>query len=211
MLAGGVLSALLALALGYPCFRLKGHYFSIATIVIAEIGLLLLRIIGSIVGGALGIQWPFNPDSWATLQFARDKVPYFYFALGLLIVTWLVTYRHRGIALGLLVARGEGQSGSRAEPRRDGVRIQDGRRRDLGLLHRHRRRVLRRFRLLYRPGKRDGLPLLAAVRVACGARRHRHAVGAGGRRGGADPRDRDHPLLCRRLAATASTSSSTVR
>jgi branched-chain amino acid transport system permease protein len=38
------------------------------------------------------MQWPFNPDSWATLQFARDKLPYFYLALGLLIVTWLVTY-----------------------------------------------------------------------------------------------------------------------
>jgi branched-chain amino acid transport system permease protein len=91
MMAGGVLSALLALGLGYPCFRLKGHYFSIATIVIAEIGLLVAHN-WDYVGGALGIQWPINPDSWATLQFARDKIPYFYFALGLLIVTWFVTY-----------------------------------------------------------------------------------------------------------------------
>jgi branched-chain amino acid transport system permease protein len=91
MAAGGVLSALVALGLGYPCFRLKGHYFSIATIVIAEIALLLAHN-WDYVGAALGIQWPFNPDSWATLQFARDKLPYLYFALGLLIVTWLVTY-----------------------------------------------------------------------------------------------------------------------
>lgn len=91
MIVGGVLSALLALALGYPCFRLKGHYFSIATIVIAEIGLLVAHN-WEYVGGALGLQWPFNPDSWATLQFARDKIPYFYFALGLLVVTWFVTY-----------------------------------------------------------------------------------------------------------------------
>jgi branched-chain amino acid transport system permease protein len=88
---GGVLSALVALALGYPCFRLKGHYFSIATIVIAETALLLFHN-WEYAGAALGLQWPFNPDSWATLQFARDKLPYFYFALGLLIVTWLVTY-----------------------------------------------------------------------------------------------------------------------
>jgi branched-chain amino acid transport system permease protein len=91
MIAGGILSALLALGLGWPCFRLKGHYFSIATIVIAEIGLLLAHN-WEFVGGATGIQWPFNPDSWWTLQFARDKVPYIYFALGLFIVTWLVTY-----------------------------------------------------------------------------------------------------------------------
>jgi branched-chain amino acid transport system permease protein len=59
--------------------------------VIAEIGLLLAHN-WEFVGGATGIQWPFNPDSWWTLQFARDKVPYIYFALGLFIVTWLVTY-----------------------------------------------------------------------------------------------------------------------
>ncbi|MES2751159.1 MAG: branched-chain amino acid ABC transporter permease [Pseudomonadota bacterium] len=91
LLVGGIIAALVALALGYPCFRLKGHYFSIATIVIAEIGLLLVHN-WDYAGAALGIQWPFTPDSWWTLQFARDKAPYFYFALGLFAVTWLVTF-----------------------------------------------------------------------------------------------------------------------
>lgn len=91
LLAGGIIAALIALALGYPSFRLKGHYFSIATIVIAEIGLLLFHN-WDYAGAALGIQWPFTPDSWWTLQFARDKAPYFYFALGLFAVTWLVTF-----------------------------------------------------------------------------------------------------------------------
>jgi len=89
--AGGIFSAALALALGYPCFRLKGHYFSIATIVIAEIGLLLVHNWDA-VGGALGITWPIGQDSWWTLQFARDKAPYVYLALGLFIATWLSTY-----------------------------------------------------------------------------------------------------------------------
>jgi branched-chain amino acid transport system permease protein len=91
LVAGGVIAALIALALGYPCFRLKGHYFSIATLVIAEIGLLLFHN-WDYAGAALGIQWPFGPDSWWTLQFARDKAPYFYFALGLFAVTWLSTF-----------------------------------------------------------------------------------------------------------------------
>ena len=95
MLVGGVLSAAVALLLGYPCFRLKGHYFSIATIVIAEIGLLLIHN-WDFVGGALGIQWPFGSDSWWTLQFARDKVPYVHLALGLLAVTWFVTFLIEG-------------------------------------------------------------------------------------------------------------------
>jgi branched-chain amino acid transport system permease protein len=89
--AGGLLAAIVALALGYPCFRLKGHYFSIATIVIAEIGLLLVHN-WDYAGAALGIQWPFGRDSWRTLQFARDKAPYFYFVLGLFAVVWLVTF-----------------------------------------------------------------------------------------------------------------------
>ncbi len=91
LVAGGIIAALIALALGYPCFRLKGHYFSIATLVIAEIGMLLFHN-WDYAGAALGIQWPFGPDSWWTLQFARDKVPYFYFALGLFAVTWLSTF-----------------------------------------------------------------------------------------------------------------------
>lgn len=95
MLVGGILSAAIALLLGYPCFRLKGHYFSIATIVIAEIGLLLVHN-WDFVGGALGIQWPFGSDSWATLQFARDKVPYIHLALALLAITWFVTFLIEG-------------------------------------------------------------------------------------------------------------------
>jgi len=43
MLGGGLISALIAMALGYPCFRLRGHYFVIATIVIAETALLLFQ------------------------------------------------------------------------------------------------------------------------------------------------------------------------
>jgi branched-chain amino acid transport system permease protein len=91
LLAGGALSAALALVLGYFCFRLKGHYFAIATLVIAEIGLLLVQN-APFFGGAMGIQWPLGEDSWATMQFARNKLPYIYLALALFIVTWLVTW-----------------------------------------------------------------------------------------------------------------------
>jgi branched-chain amino acid transport system permease protein len=91
VVVGGLFSAALALLLGYPCFRLKGHYFSIATIVIAEIGLLLVHNWDA-VGGALGVQWPIGQDSWATLQFARNKAPYVMLALGLFVLTWLATF-----------------------------------------------------------------------------------------------------------------------
>jgi branched-chain amino acid transport system permease protein len=91
LVAGGVLSAAVALALGWPCFRLKGHYFSIATIVIAEIGLLLVHN-WEFVGGALGMQWTSGERSWLMLQFGRDKVPFFYLMLALAVITWAATY-----------------------------------------------------------------------------------------------------------------------
>ena len=91
MAGGGLLSAVLALALGYPCFRLKGHYFSIATIVIAEIGLLLVHN-WDWAGAAQGIQWPIGQRNWWTLQFGREKLPFFYIAFALMVITWLVTY-----------------------------------------------------------------------------------------------------------------------
>ncbi|QHJ01613.1 branched-chain amino acid ABC transporter permease [Xylophilus rhododendri] len=91
MLGGGLLAAALAVLVGYGCFRLKGHYFSIATIVIAEMGLLIAHN-WEWLGAASGIQWPFGADSWATLQFARDKTPYIHFALGLLALTWFICW-----------------------------------------------------------------------------------------------------------------------
>jgi branched-chain amino acid transport system permease protein len=88
---GGVLAAAVALALGYPCFRLRGHYFTIATIVIAETAYLLV-LNWDWAGAALGIQMPMAPDSWGTFQFNRNKLPYIYFALGLCLVTWIATW-----------------------------------------------------------------------------------------------------------------------
>jgi branched-chain amino acid transport system permease protein len=91
MIGGGVISAIIAIGLGYPCFRLRGHYFVIATIVIAEIGLLLFHN-WDWAGAALGIDIPVRGDSWLKFQFARSKLPYFYFALALACVAWFVTW-----------------------------------------------------------------------------------------------------------------------
>jgi branched-chain amino acid transport system permease protein len=91
MLGGGLISALIALALGYPCFRLRGHYFVIATIVIAEISYLLF-LNWDWAGAALGIDVPVRGDSWATFQFTRSKLPFYYFALVFCCVAWLVTW-----------------------------------------------------------------------------------------------------------------------
>jgi branched-chain amino acid transport system permease protein len=88
---GGILSALLAYVISWPFARMKGHYYAIATIVVAEAGLVLITN-WEFLGVALGIQLPFGPDSWATLQFGRNKDPYFYVALSLAMSAWLICW-----------------------------------------------------------------------------------------------------------------------
>ena len=90
MAAGGVAAAAIALGVGWPCFRLRGHYFVIATIVIAETASLLV-LNWDFAGAALGIDLPAGADSLSALRFGRSKLPYFYFALGLALVTFCVT------------------------------------------------------------------------------------------------------------------------
>ncbi|QLH70839.1 branched-chain amino acid ABC transporter permease [Rhodopseudomonas palustris] len=91
MIGGGIISSVIALALGYPTFRLRGHYFVIATIVIAEIGFLLFHN-WDWAGAALGIDIPVRGDSWAKFQFTRSKLPYYYFALVFCCLAWLITW-----------------------------------------------------------------------------------------------------------------------
>jgi branched-chain amino acid transport system permease protein len=89
MLAGGLAAALLSLAFGWSCFRLKGHYFAMATIAVAE----LVQIVFTnwdYGGGAVGLTLPMTHDGWAWMVFA-DKRPYYWLALGLLVLTLAAT------------------------------------------------------------------------------------------------------------------------
>lgn len=89
-LAGMALAMVLALLIGYPVFRLAGHYLAIATIALAEIALVVFQNL-EFVGGAAGISLPITrdmqgrpTDSWWMLQFNSSKLPYVYLALGVL-------------------------------------------------------------------------------------------------------------------------------
>lgn len=83
MLAGGLMAALVALLVFTPCFRLKGFYFALASIALAEV----LRIIAvywrGLTKGGVGLLLPVNPD-WRNLLFAA-KEPYLILAFALLV------------------------------------------------------------------------------------------------------------------------------
>jgi branched-chain amino acid transport system permease protein len=57
-LAGGVVAVLLALVIGYPCFRLKGPYFAIAMLGLNEVLRALVSYFEGLTGGGLGLSLP---------------------------------------------------------------------------------------------------------------------------------------------------------
>ncbi len=84
MLAGAVLAGLVSQVVGYPCFRLRGHYFAIATIGVGEI--VQTSVLNwDLVGAARGLFVPIKrPDSLLNFQFHQSKFVYYYIALALL-------------------------------------------------------------------------------------------------------------------------------
>jgi branched-chain amino acid transport system permease protein len=55
---GGIVCAVLAVIIGYPVLRLKGPYFSIATMCLSVIGLAIAMNVPEITGGATGLYLP---------------------------------------------------------------------------------------------------------------------------------------------------------
>jgi branched-chain amino acid transport system permease protein len=91
MIAGGAMAVLFALLIGWPCFRLKGHYFAMATIAIAEI-LQIVVTNWDWLGGAVGLSLPLAERGWWGFVFNKSKVPYYYIILVLLLLTLVVSW-----------------------------------------------------------------------------------------------------------------------
>ena len=89
---GGVVAAVVSLALGVVLFRLKSHWFALATMAVQEM-FLLLFIPWTAVGGSAGLQAPIFPPDKA-LYFIQYTGPYIYayIALAILAIEVLVVY-----------------------------------------------------------------------------------------------------------------------
>jgi branched-chain amino acid transport system permease protein len=110
---GILVSLAIAVFVGMPTFRLRGHYFSMATIAVAE----LLHILVSnrdLLGAAVGIMGPATPRAWWDLTF-RSAVPYYYIFLAVLTVLLFVTWRMQQSRIGYyLRALRSGERASRS-------------------------------------------------------------------------------------------------
>jgi branched-chain amino acid transport system permease protein len=91
MLAGCFFSILLAIIVGYPCFRLDGHYFAIATIAVGEI-MLVLFTNWDYVGAAVGIYLPILEESFKNFEFHTSKITYYYIIMGMFLVALTICY-----------------------------------------------------------------------------------------------------------------------
>jgi branched-chain amino acid transport system permease protein len=88
MLVGATLATLVAGAIGYPSFRLRGPFFTLVTIAFAEVLRLLTLYAHGLTKGSIGISVPFRP---AARNFIfRDFSVYAFVALAFLVLTVLV-------------------------------------------------------------------------------------------------------------------------
>lgn len=91
MLAGMLIAVVLAFLINYQMFRLKGHYFAIATLAVAEI----LRTIFSVwtyVGAGDGIKILFRRENkvlWLAID-VRNRLPFLYITLALFVLVFIL-------------------------------------------------------------------------------------------------------------------------
>jgi branched-chain amino acid transport system permease protein len=114
MVAGGIVASLASLPIGWLCFRLRGPYFTIATIATAQALMLIFLKFRDFAWGAEGTTIPNLGSSPLMLQF-ETKASYCYVALGLLALGLFVTWRIERSWMGYyLVAIGEDEDAAEA-------------------------------------------------------------------------------------------------
>ncbi|BBO66248.1 amino acid ABC transporter permease [Desulfosarcina alkanivorans] len=97
VIIAAAVAAVVAVAISYPCFKLSGHYFAIATFAIVEI-FNRLFMVWYWVGGALGLDYPLVDEGTLNFMWYESKNGYYYGALILFgiifgVVRWIEKHR----------------------------------------------------------------------------------------------------------------------
>jgi branched-chain amino acid transport system permease protein len=92
MLVGIVVAMAMAVVIGVPTLRLRGHYFAIATLVIGESVQIIFQR-WELFGAASGIWLPIvREHALLNFQFNQSKIPYYYIALAFLASVCLAVW-----------------------------------------------------------------------------------------------------------------------
>ncbi len=113
MFAGAGLAVVAAVVISYPCFRLHGPFFALATIAFLEVFRVLALYFHDFTGGATGMMIQLKLG-WEWMVF-RERLPALIIAFGLLLACLAVAWAIRAHRLGFyLVATRERESAARA-------------------------------------------------------------------------------------------------
>jgi len=85
---GMVIVGLVAGVIFYPCFILRGPYFTLVSIAFGE-ALRQFIINSSFFGRASGVGLPFGRDSWLNFRF-MSKIPYYYVGLTMMLGIYIL-------------------------------------------------------------------------------------------------------------------------
>jgi branched-chain amino acid transport system permease protein len=104
MVVGMLITSAFAAAISYPCFRLRGPFFTLATIAFAEVLRILVIYFKGFTKGSVGIT---IPQKMGLANFAfREKAPYLYivltFAAGVFLISYFIQKSRFGYDLAAL-------------------------------------------------------------------------------------------------------------
>ena len=100
MVVGMALAATFALLLSIPTFRLRGHYFALATLAAGEAMRVLANSWASLTEGPVGISVPFRPEGSLWMMQFSDFLPYYYLFLAAFVLVTALFWWVKVSALG---------------------------------------------------------------------------------------------------------------
>lgn len=113
MLAGGVLATCVGLLLGIVCFRLRSHYFALATLAFGQVTSIIALNWRSLTNGAEGLAMPIQPSLY-NMAF-ESKLTYLYIGFFLYLMVIAISYTIENSKLGYyLTAFKENEDAARA-------------------------------------------------------------------------------------------------
>ena len=113
MLAGGVLATCVGLLLGIVCFRLRSHYFALATLAFGQVTSIIALNWRSLTNGAEGLAMPIQPSLY-NMAF-ESKLTYLYIGFFLYLMVIGISYTIENSKLGYyLTAFKENEDAARA-------------------------------------------------------------------------------------------------
>lgn len=88
LIIAGIIAGVIGMLIGYPCFKLRGTYYALATVAVLYVVRIYMTttntVLGYETGGSMGLRLSYK-GGFANMQFV-SKVPYYYIMLALLII-----------------------------------------------------------------------------------------------------------------------------